>query len=69
MIQTNGLLLHNLPSETTNRFSVILVSLDGEKELTDTNRGEGVYDRVMENVRKIRANGLHGRAHRTNDSD
>jgi putative peptide-modifying radical SAM enzyme len=60
MIQTNGLLLHNLPPETTNRFSVILVSLDGERNLTDVNRGNGVYDRVMENVRKIRANGYTG---------
>ncbi|MDD4137497.1 MAG: TIGR04084 family radical SAM/SPASM domain-containing protein [Methanoregula sp.] len=57
MIQTNGLLLDRLPSEITNRFTTILVSIDGRKELTDANRGVGVYDRVLENVRKIRANG------------
>jgi uncharacterized protein len=60
MLQTNGLLLHKLPPEITKRFSVILVSLDGEKELTDANRGEGVYNRVMENVREIRTHGYTG---------
>ena len=60
MMQTNGLLLDRLPPEIINRFTVILVSLDGRRELTDANRGEGVYNRVMENVRNIRANGYRG---------
>jgi uncharacterized protein len=60
MMQTNGLLLDQLPSEIINRFTTLLVSLDGRRELTDANRGEGVYDRVMENVRDIRANGYNG---------
>ena len=57
MIQTNGLLLDRLSPEITNRFSTILISLDGRKELTDTNRGEGTYRKVMENIKKIRHNG------------
>lgn len=60
MIQTNGVLLDRLPPEIVNRFVTILVSLDGSKELTDANRGKGVYDRVMENIQKIRSQGYHG---------
>jgi len=60
MMQTNGMLLDRLPPEIVNMFTTILVSIDGRKELTDANRGAGVYDRVLENVRKIRANGYTG---------
>jgi putative peptide-modifying radical SAM enzyme len=60
MMQTNGLLLDRLSPEITNRFTTILVSLDGRKDLTDSGRGEGVYDRVMKNIRNIRANGYQG---------
>ncbi|MCK9580632.1 MAG: TIGR04084 family radical SAM/SPASM domain-containing protein [Methanoregula sp.] len=60
MMQTNGLLLDRLPTEIVNRFTTLLVSLDGGRELTDANRGSNVYDRVMENIRKIRANGYTG---------
>ena len=60
MMQTNGTLLDRLSPEIINRFVTILVSLDGKKELTDANRGAGVYDQVMENIRKIRAQGYNG---------
>jgi len=60
MIQTNGLLLDQLPPEITNRFTTILVSIDGRRELTDANRGAGVYERVMKNVHMIRSNGYTG---------
>lgn len=60
MMQTNGILLDRLPAEITNRFVTILVSLDGRRELTDANRGAGVYNRVMENIQKIRAHGYTG---------
>jgi putative peptide-modifying radical SAM enzyme len=60
MMQTNGILLDRLPPEIVNRFITILVSLDGRKELTDANRGAGVYDRVLANIRKIRAEGYTG---------
>jgi uncharacterized protein len=60
MIQTNGILLDRLPASTTNRFTTLLVSLDGREELTDANRGQGVYEKVMRNVRQIRANGFAG---------
>ena len=54
MIQTNGLLLDRLSPEIINRFSTILVSLDGREGLTDANRGAGTYRKVMENIKKIR---------------
>ncbi len=57
MIQTNGLLLDRLCPDIINRFSTILVSLDGREGLTDANRGEGTYRKVMENIKKIRHNG------------
>lgn len=60
MMQTNGLLLDRLSVDIINRFTTILVSIDGRKELTDANRGDAVYDRVMKNVRIIRANRYSG---------
>jgi putative peptide-modifying radical SAM enzyme len=60
MIQTNGLLLDRLAPAIINRFSTILVSLDGREALTDENRGAGVFSRVMANVKKIRENGYSG---------
>ncbi|WP_292349089.1 MULTISPECIES: TIGR04084 family radical SAM/SPASM domain-containing protein [unclassified Methanoregula] len=60
MMQTNGILLDRLPADIINRFTTILVSLDGNRELTDANRGSGVYDRVMANLRSIRAKGYPG---------
>jgi putative peptide-modifying radical SAM enzyme len=60
MIQTNGLLLDRLEPGYVNRFSTILVSLDGREALTDTHRGQGTYRRVMRNVQNIIANGYSG---------
>lgn len=59
-MQTNGKSLHELPKEYMNRFSRILVSLDGDKERTDYNRGEGTYDKVLANLKLIRTNGYNG---------
>ncbi len=57
MVQTNGLLLDRLDPEIINRFSTILISLDGNERLTDANRGTGTYRKVMENIHTIRNNG------------
>ncbi len=59
MLQTNGLLLDQLLPAIVNRFSTILVSLDGREGLTDANRGAGTYRKVMENIKKIRYNGYN----------
>ncbi|MBU2522751.1 MAG: TIGR04084 family radical SAM/SPASM domain-containing protein [Nanoarchaeota archaeon] len=58
MIQTNGKLLDKLDSRYTNKFEVILVSIDGPKEITDANRGAGTYDKVLSNIQHIRKNGF-----------
>jgi uncharacterized protein len=60
MIQTNGLLLDKLEPEYVNRFHTILVSVDGDEELTDYYRGKGTFRRVMDNVKLIVRNGFRG---------
>ena len=57
MLQTNGILLDRLESRVINRFSTILVSLDGNEELTDAGRGPGTYRKVIDNIQQIRRNG------------
>jgi putative peptide-modifying radical SAM enzyme len=60
LIQTNGLLLDKLEPEYVNRLHTILVSIDGDEELTDHNRGKGVHSRVIDNTRRIVNNGFNG---------
>ena len=56
-MQTNGKLLDKFPKEHMNKFKRILVSCDGDKERTDFNRGEGTYEKVIQNLKLIRENG------------
>jgi len=60
VIQTNGLFLDRIEGRYLTRLHSILVSLDGTKEVTDRERGKGVYDRVMHNLGLIRAKGFRG---------
>ncbi len=60
MIQTNGLLLDQLEPKYVNRFHTILVSIDGQEELTDYYRGKGTFRKVVENLKLIRKNGFAG---------
>jgi len=60
MIQTNGLLLHRLPSDLVNRFETILISIDGDEKTTDAGRGEGTYLKVMTNIQHILVGGFVG---------
>ena len=60
MIQTNGLLLDKLDPKYVNRFHTILVSIDGQEELTDYYRGKGTFRKVIENLKLIRKNGFAG---------
>jgi len=55
IIQTNGLLLEKVEDEFLEKFSTILVSFDGRKEVHDFYRGN--YDRVLENVRRLNFRG------------
>ncbi|MEM3156459.1 MAG: TIGR04084 family radical SAM/SPASM domain-containing protein [Nitrososphaerota archaeon] len=60
VLQTNGLLLGELPPELLKVFDTILVSIDGVPSITDKYRGRGVYDKVVENVRMIHSMGYSG---------
>jgi len=59
-MQTNGLLLDKLSKEYINKITKILISIDGNKERTDYNRGEGTYEKVMQNIKSIKENGYSG---------
>jgi len=58
-MQTNGKLLNELPKEYINKFSKILISIDGDKKRTDFNRGKGTYDLILRNLKLIRENGFN----------
>ncbi len=60
VVQTNGLHLDRLEPAYLNRFSVILISVDGDEALTDYYRGAGVFRKVVDNLRVVRRNGFSG---------
>lgn len=60
MLQTNGTLLHLVEPEDLIKFETILVSIDGPEWLTDANRGEGTYRRVVNNLNAVRDSGYQG---------
>jgi len=60
MIQTNGLLLNRLEPEYLNRFHTILVSIDGDEQLTDHYRGKGTFRKVVDNLKHVTSNGFGG---------
>ena len=60
VIQTNGMNLDKLELKYLEKFYSILVSIDGKKADTDKERGNGVYDRILKNVRIIRQKGFSG---------
>ena len=60
MLQTNGTKLADLPSEYTNRLETILISIDGDRKLTDKHRGTGIYDAVTRTADLIRERGFIG---------
>jgi uncharacterized protein len=60
LIQTNGLLLDRLKPEYVNRFHTILISIDGDRTLTDYYRGKGTFGKVISNLKLVRQNGFRG---------
>lgn len=60
MLHTNGTMLHKVKPEYLNRLHTISISLDGDEKLTDYDRGEGVYKKIMANARLLRQNGFKG---------
>ncbi len=59
-MQTNGKLLNKLPAKYLSKIDKILVSLDGDKERTDKNKGAGTYDLVTKNLALARSQGYKG---------
>ena len=59
-LQTNGTFLDRLKPHLRQKLHTILVSVDGTEPVTDRERGKGVYQRVMRNVRAIREMGYQG---------
>jgi len=59
-MQTNGKLLDKLPIKYLKKIGKILVSIDGDKERTDSNRGVGTYNLVMKNISLIKEKGYSG---------
>lgn len=47
VLQTNGTMLNSLTKEQLDRFTAVLISIDGPKESVDVNRGKGTYDRCI----------------------
>jgi putative peptide-modifying radical SAM enzyme len=54
VVQTNGMNLDKLEPKYLQKFHSILVSIDGKKAITDKERGNGVYDRILHNIKIIR---------------
>ncbi len=59
-IQTNGLSLKAIPEKYLHKIGKMLISIDGDKNRTDFNRGKGVYDAVISNIKDIRKKGYKG---------
>jgi uncharacterized protein len=49
-LQTNGTLLKNIKAPVLAQFDSILISIDGKKGTTDSFRGDGVYNRILDNL-------------------
>jgi len=56
-LQTNGTLLNRFNTKLTNQMDTILISVDGGPEVTNKSRGNGTWERAINNARYIRKNG------------
>jgi putative peptide-modifying radical SAM enzyme len=59
-MQTNGKLLDKLAFEYAKKIDKMLVSIDGSRERTDFNKGNGTYEIVTENIKNLRKQGYGG---------
>jgi len=60
MIQTNGLLLDRLSPIYVNRFHTILISMDGNEDITNYYRGKDTYEKIINNLKVIKRNNFNG---------
>lgn len=59
-IQSNGILLNQLPTEYLLKLDKMLISIDGTKERNDKCKGCGKYDIVLNNLKDARERGFKG---------
>ncbi len=59
-IQTNGKLLGSVDFDYINKLEKIFVSIDGLRNRTDYNRGEGNYNLIIKNISDLREKGYKG---------
>ncbi len=52
-VQTNGTKIELLPEEYWKKMDVVLLSIDGRKQVTDMYRGKGTYDSVLKSFKKL----------------
>lgn len=60
LLHTNGTLLDRVPADYLQRLHTISISIDGNRELTDYYRGNGVYDTITKNATIAREKGFKG---------
>ena len=61
-LSTNGLLVKNhIPA--VKKLDSLAISLDGEKEKNDLNRGKGVYDKVIDAIEYLSKNSIRFHTH------
>lgn len=60
ILQTNALMLHDLPPKYLKMLQGIQISIDGDRPTTDGYRGRGVYNTCITNARIIREKGFKG---------
>ncbi len=58
-IQTNGTKVELLPTEYWKKMDVVLLSIDGRKQITDRFRGKGTYDSVLKSFKKLDSVGIN----------
>ena len=60
LLHTNGTMLDQVPAEYLSRLHTISISIDGNRDLTDYYRGDGVYNLVTRNAAIAREKGFKG---------
>lgn len=60
ILQTNGLLIDKLSDRLLHKIDRISISIDGPRDITDANRANGCYDKVIGAVRNVRERGFKG---------
>ncbi len=60
VVQTNGQFLDRVEPHYLTRLHSVLVSVDGTREVTDKERGKGVYERLTRNLALMRERGFRG---------